>query len=109
MRLRKIGFALHYSRFSPPRLLRWLASASTERLQFVGQGLLVSLLGSAAGLGLALVFTRVLARMLFGVSPSDQPTLSGVIAIMLAVAACASLVPAVRASRVEPMQVLRDQ
>jgi ABC-type lipoprotein release transport system permease subunit len=47
--------------------------------------------------------------MLFGVSARDPVTLSGVIAIMLTVAAAASLLPAVRASRVEPMEVLRDE
>jgi putative ABC transport system permease protein len=76
---------------------------------FVGQGLLVALLGCAAGLGLALAFTRVLAGMLFGVSAWDTATLSSVIAIMLAVATLASLLPALRASRVEPMDVLRDE
>ena len=77
--------------------------------QFVGQGLLVSILGCAAGLGLALAFTRVLAGMLFAVSAWDPATFSGVIAIMLAVAAFASLLPAVRAARVEPMEVLREE
>jgi ABC-type lipoprotein release transport system permease subunit len=47
--------------------------------------------------------------MLFGVSPWDAVTLIGVIAIMLVVAACASLLPSVRASRLEPMQVLREE
>jgi ABC-type antimicrobial peptide transport system permease subunit len=77
--------------------------------QFVRQGLLVSVLGCVAGLGLALAFTRVLSGMLFGVSAWDPATLAGVIALMLAVAALASLLPAFRASRVDPMQVLRDE
>jgi putative ABC transport system permease protein len=51
----------------------------------------------------------VLSGMLFGVSAWDPATLTGVIALMLAVAALASLLPAFRASRVEPMQVLRDE
>jgi len=77
--------------------------------QFLGQGIRVSLLGCVAGLGLAAAFTRVLARVLFGVSPWDMITMSGVIALVIAVSTAASLLPAARAARVEPMQVLRDE
>jgi ABC-type lipoprotein release transport system permease subunit len=47
--------------------------------------------------------------MLYGVSPSDITTFSSVVLMMVAVAALASLVPAVRAARVDPMQVLREE
>jgi putative ABC transport system permease protein len=77
--------------------------------QFLARGLSVTLAGCLVGLGLAAAFTRLLAEMLFGVSPWDAVTLIGVIAIMLAVATCASLLPSVRASRLEPMQVLREE
>jgi putative ABC transport system permease protein len=91
--------------------LRLALGAMRSRIvrQFVGQGLWISVLGCLAGLVLTIAFTRVLEGMLFGVSASDPATLSGVIAIMLTVASLASLLPAVRASRVEPMQVLRDE
>jgi predicted permease len=65
--------------------------------------------GAAAGLVLALVFTRSLSAMLYGVSPSDPATLSGVVGLVLAVAAVAALVPAARAAFVQPMRVLRDE
>jgi putative ABC transport system permease protein len=77
--------------------------------QFLLQGLSVSLLGCVAGWGLAAAFTRVLSGMLYGVSPTDAATLSAVVLQVLLVAAVASLVPAIRAARVEPMQVLRDE
>jgi putative ABC transport system permease protein len=77
--------------------------------QFLGQGMRVSLLGCAAGLGLAAAFTKVLAGMLFGVSPWDAVTMTGVVALVITVSIAASLLPAVRAARVEPMQVLRDE
>jgi putative ABC transport system permease protein len=77
--------------------------------QFLGQGLVISLLGCTAGLALALAFTRLLAGMLFGVSAFDPATLSVVIALMLTVAALASSLPALRAARVEPMEVLREE
>jgi ABC-type antimicrobial peptide transport system permease subunit len=47
--------------------------------------------------------------MLYGVSPSDPATLSGVVILVMAVAALAALLPAVRASRLDPMQVLREE
>jgi ABC-type lipoprotein release transport system permease subunit len=47
--------------------------------------------------------------MLFGVSATDPLTAAGVLAIILAVSAVASLIPAVRAARVEPMQALREE
>jgi putative ABC transport system permease protein len=77
--------------------------------QFLLQGLTVCLLGCIAGWALATILARLLSGLLYGVSPSDVPTLSAVILLVLLVAACASFVPAVRASRVEPMQVLRDE
>jgi len=77
--------------------------------QFVAQGMRVSLLGCVAGLGLAGAFTKVLAGMLFGVSPWDAITMTGVIALVIAVSITASLLPALRAARVEPMRVLREE
>ena len=77
--------------------------------QFLLQGLRVSCLGCIAGLGLAAAFGHLLAGMLYGVSPSDATTLTGVVLLVLGVAAAASLIPAIRAARVEPMQVLREE
>jgi putative ABC transport system permease protein len=91
--------------------LRLALGASREQIvkQFVLQGLRVTLLGCAAGWGFAAAFARVLSGMLFGVSPTDAATLSAVIFLVLAVAGAASLVPAMRAAQVEPMQVLREE
>jgi len=77
--------------------------------QFLWQGLAVCIAGCLAGWALAAASTRLLAGLLYGVSPSDVPTLSAVILLVLVIAAAASLLPAVRAARVEPMQVLRDE
>jgi ABC-type lipoprotein release transport system permease subunit len=46
--------------------------------------------------------------MLYGVSPSDAITLGAVLGTVLAVGSLAALIPAARASRIEPMRVLRD-
>ena len=77
--------------------------------QFLLQGLAVTFLGCLAGWGLAAVCSRVLSEMLYGVSPSDVTTLLGVVLLMLFVAAMAALMPALRAARVDPMQVLREE
>jgi putative ABC transport system permease protein len=77
--------------------------------QFLGVGLRTAAAGSAAGLVLAAVFARLLSGMLFGVSATDGATAAGVLAIVLTVSGAASLIPAVRAARVEPMQALREE
>jgi putative ABC transport system permease protein len=53
--------------------------------------------------------TRIFQSMLFGVKPLDPVVLSGVIATLLAVAVLACLIPAWRASRLDPMQALRTE
>jgi putative ABC transport system permease protein len=77
--------------------------------QFLTQGLGVSFAGCLAGIALAAAFTRLLAGMLFGVSAWDAPTLASVVILVLAVSVIASLLPAIRAARLEPMQVLREE
>jgi putative ABC transport system permease protein len=77
--------------------------------RFLARGLGVSILGSIAGLGLSFVLTRLLAGMLYGVSPYDPETLSAVVLIMFGVAALASIIPSIRAARVDPIVVLREE
>jgi putative ABC transport system permease protein len=77
--------------------------------QFLSQGLRVALVGSVAGLALAAACGRMLKSMLFGVSATDIVTLGGVVAVVFAVSIVASLLPAIRAARVEPMQALREE
>jgi putative ABC transport system permease protein len=91
--------------------LRLALGAQPRRIitQFLSQGLLVAGLGCAVGIALALAFTRLVAGMLFGVSATDPATLTTVVMIVLAVSALASLFPAMRAARVDPMQVLREE
>jgi len=77
--------------------------------KFLLQGLGVIFLGCLTGGGLAVGFARMLSEMLYGVSPSDVTTLVAVLLIVLVVAVVASLVPAIRAACVEPMQVPREE
>jgi putative ABC transport system permease protein len=77
--------------------------------QFVRQGLTAAIAGAAAGLALAAASARVLSGMLYGVSPLDPLTFTGVPAIVIVTSVAASLWPALRAARVEPIEVLRDE
>ena len=78
-----------------------------EAASFVRQGLRVSLVGCAAGLSLAAILGRALAGMLYGVSPLDLLTFSGALLLVLVAAVLSSAWPALRASRIDPMHVLR--
>ena len=75
----------------------------------VGEGLPLAALGLAIGLALALPAGGLVASLLFGVRPADPPTFALVAALFLAVAAVASGGPAVRAARVLPAEVLRQE
>jgi putative ABC transport system permease protein len=71
------------------------------------QGLTLSLTGVAIGLVLALSLTRVMAGLLYGVSPIDLTTFAVVATALTAVALTASYLPARRASKVDPVDALR--
>jgi putative ABC transport system permease protein len=77
--------------------------------RFLWQGLRAAAVGCVAGLALAAGLSRFLATMLYGVSAVDPATYLSVILLILLVAVAASLVPAVRAARVEPVTVLREE
>jgi len=75
----------------------------------VGQGMGLALLGVAIGIGGALLATRTLSKLLFGVTPTDPATFAFVAAVLLSAAFAASGVPALRASRTEPSKVLGSE
>ena len=71
------------------------------------QGLRLTTAGLALGLLLALLLGRVMRTLLYGISPTDLPTFAVVSAITLLIALTASLLPAHRASRADPIRALR--
>ena len=73
------------------------------------QGLGLTAAGLTVGLAGALALTRLMTALLFGVQPSDPATLAVVMATIVGVAAIACVVPAWRASRVDPIVVLREE
>jgi predicted permease len=84
------------------------AERTTVLRGVLGHGLKLAGAGLLAGLAAALALTQVMETLLFGVRPTDPLTLAGVAAIIGAVAAAASLVPALRATRVDPIVALKD-
>jgi putative ABC transport system permease protein len=76
---------------------------------FLLQGLRVTLIGCIAGLLLSAGTGRLLAGMLYEVSPVDPQTYCAVLVLISLVATLASFVPAWRAARVEPVRILRQE
>ena len=83
-------------------------AADVHRLVLFG-GIPPVALGLAAGVAAALALGEVLRSLLFGVSASDLLTISAVIALLATVAALACSIPALRATRVPPIEALRYQ
>ena len=84
-----------------------------ERTQVLGMVLLMGarlvLFGAAAGLLASFAATRILASQLWGVSPHDPLTLTGVVAVIAVAGMLACYLPARRATRTDPMLALRNQ
>jgi predicted permease len=68
---------------------------------------LVASIGSVAGLTIALLVSRALGSFLYGTSPRDPWVLLGSVAALTLIASVASLLPALRAARIEPMAAIR--
>jgi len=73
------------------------------------QGLLLALLGIAAGLAISLAATPQLAPLLYRVTPTDPVSIAAAALFLIAVAVLASLLPALRATRVDPILALRQE
>ena len=69
----------------------------------------LSVVGIAAGLAAAAVFTRFLSSLLYGVRPLDAATLASVVLLLLVCSVAAGLMPACRAAGMDPMRVLRNE
>jgi predicted permease len=85
------------------------ARAADLRRLVVGQGMRVALAGLAAGLLAALAGARLVASLLYGVSPTDAATFGAAALLLVAAAAVACWVPARRAARLDPSAVLRAE
>ena len=75
----------------------------------LGQGMVPVAAGMVVGLAISLAITRLIAGILFQVSPTDPLTFGGVTLLLGSVGLLASLIPAVRAGRLQPVAALRDE
>jgi putative ABC transport system permease protein len=85
------------------------AQTSHVRTMFLRQGLALTATGIVLGIGVAVVLTRVMAGLLFGVGPLDPITYAVVSVALAIVALLATYLPARRASRVDPVIALRAE
>jgi ABC-type antimicrobial peptide transport system permease subunit len=73
-----------------------------ESMRLVGVGLV-------AGVALTFVTGRLISSLLFGLAPTDGPTMAAAAGMLVAVSALASFLPARRAARVDPLVALRSE
>jgi len=83
------------------------AARSSVLVMVLRQGLALAAVGISLGLLGALLVTRVLQAQLFGIASTDPSTFVSVAMALLAVATLATLLPALRATRVNPTEALR--
>jgi putative ABC transport system permease protein len=74
-----------------------------------GRSLMLVLAALAIGLGAALLLTRFLSSLLYGVSPTDPVTLGGISLLLASVVLLASYIPARRATKIDPLEALRHE
>jgi ABC-type antimicrobial peptide transport system permease subunit len=79
------------------------------RRMVLAEGVAVAGAGVVLGAGAALLASRTLGQLLYEVEPSDPSTLLGTATLFLLIAAAACLVPAIRATRVDPVEVLKAE
>jgi ABC-type antimicrobial peptide transport system permease subunit len=85
------------------------ATGRDVRRHVLGGTMRLTLLGVLIGLAVSLALGRVLAALLFGTSPTDPASFAGTAVVLTSVALIAGYVPALRASRIEPMTALRTE
>jgi len=79
------------------------------RKMFLRQGLVLSAVGLAVGLVIALGLTRLMSSLLFGIESTDVVTYAAAIGVILAAAALATYLPARRASSIDPVETLKAE
>jgi predicted permease len=85
------------------------AQTSNVLKLILGQGLKLAAVGVAVGLLAAIAFTRLLQGLLFGISASDPFTFAVIAVLLVGVALLACWIPARRATRVDPLEALRNE
>ena len=85
-----------------------LGAQRTDLLRMVvNHGMKLAVIGIGLGIAGGLMVARLIASLLFGIAPTDLPTFVGVGVVLVMVAFAASYIPALRATKVDPMVALR--
>jgi putative ABC transport system permease protein len=88
----------------------WLGAAPRDIVKLVmGQGMRLALIGVAIGIAASLALTRLISTLLFGVSATDPLAFSVAAVVLVMTALIACYLPARRATRVDPIVVLRSE
>ncbi len=85
------------------------AQRGTILKMVLGRGLGLAAAGAGLGVAGALIVSRLMAGLLFGVSPTDLTTFAGVTIVLTTVALAASYIPALRAMRLDPITTIRTE
>jgi ABC-type antimicrobial peptide transport system permease subunit len=83
------------------------ASPRAVMRTILGEGTIVTLLGSVAGIAMAVALGRVMATSLYGISPFDPEVLAMALLLTVAVSVLATWIPARRAAAIDPVIALR--
>jgi len=104
---------LHYAVTERTREMGIRIALGAQRIHVVrlilGHGLGWAVLGIGAGVAIALLVTRLLQSLLFGVAATDPWTFTGVALLLLLAGAIASSLPARRAAEIDPLIALREE
>jgi putative ABC transport system permease protein len=83
-------------------------STADVRWSFVAQTMILAGIGVAVGTLVSIMGTRLISSLLYGIEPTDPIAFAAMFALLLAVALVSGLVPAIRASRIDPAAALRS-
>ena len=91
--------------------IRLALGASRQNVfrMIVGQGFRLVLIGLVLGVAGAFALTRLISSLMFGVTPSDPVTFVAVSALLIAITIAASALPALRATKLDPLKALRRE
>ena len=73
----------------------------------MSEGMLLAAVGAGIGIAASFAVTRLMSTMLFGITPTDTATFAGITVMLTLVALIACVIPAFRATRVDPVECLR--
>jgi ABC-type lipoprotein release transport system permease subunit len=85
------------------------ATPNAVLMLIVSRGMALAVTGAAAGVLAAVIVSRLLRSLLFGIAATDALTFVGVPGLLVLIALIASYIPALRASRIDPAQSLRHE